>query len=123
MNTSAPDFDALLSTASAATLLAAASDRLSQIARQHRLNNEQFAAMAAAAHAAEFLYDLAEGLARGETTAPGERTRDMEMAQRFVAAKLAELQWGHEVKVLPDAAQYQGFDWAAFLSGDESKAA
>lgn len=110
-------------TATLNALLAAAGDRLDQIAREHHLSREQIAAMRAAAHAAEFLYDVAEGLARGETVAPGKRTRDMEMAQRFAAMKMAEVQFGHGVQILPDAAQCAGIDWAAFLRWAESEAA
>jgi len=110
-------------TASVNALLCAASDRLSAIAQEHRPSRANAEAAMTARLAADFLYEVAERLARGETAAPGERTPAMELAQRGAVAKLAELQWKHGVQIVPDAAQWKGFDWSADMFGRKAKTA
>lgn len=104
-------------------LLAAASGRLDQIARERRMSREQFDAMNAARLAAEFLYDLAEQFAWGEAEAPMKLSPEMPLSARAVMSKLAELHFGCGVEVAPLAAHWQGRDWAAFLRWDEDAAA
>lgn len=99
-------------------LLSAAGDRLDRIAGEHRLSREQIAAMHTARLAAEFLYDLAEGFARGEAAAPMKRSPEMPVAARMALAKLAELHFGCGVEVAPDAAQWQGRDGAKGQHGE-----
>lgn len=75
-----------ITTPEAATLnalLATAGDRLDQIAAMHT-----------ARLAAEFLFDLAEGFARGEAAAPMKRSPEMPLAARCALGKLAELHFG-----------------------------
>ena len=110
-------------TATIDALLVAASDRLSAIAKEHRTSPASRDAAMTARLAADFLYEVAERLARGETTAPGERSPAMELAQRGAVAKLAELQWKHGGQIVPDAAQWQGFDWSADMFGRKAKTA
>ena len=110
-------------TASLNDLLCAASDRLSAIAKEHRISPASRDAAMTARLAADFLYDVAERLAQGETVAPGERTPAMELAQRGAVAKLAELQWKHGVQIVPDATAWKGFDWSADMFGRKAKKA
>ena len=115
-----------ITTPEAATLnalLAAAGDRLDKIAREHHLSREQIAAMNTARLAAEFLFDLAEGFARGEATAPMKRSPEMPLAARCAISKLAELHFGCGVEVAPLADHWQGRDWTAGLIEGQDEAA
>lgn len=107
---------ATITTPEAATLnalLATAGDRLDQIAREHHLSREQIAAMHTARLAAEFLFDLAEGFARGEVAAPMKCSPEMPLAARCAMSKLAELHFGCGVEVAPLADHWRGRDWTA----------
>ena len=114
-----------ITTPEAATLnalLATAGDRLDKIAGEHHLSREQIAAMNTARLAAEFLFDLAEGFARGEAAAPMKLNPDMPLAARCALGKLAELHFGCGVEVAPVSDHWQGRDWAAgpFAGQDEA---
>ena len=110
-------------TATLDALLCAASDRLSAIAQEHQPSRANAEAAMTARLAADFLYDVAEMLARGEALAPGECTPEMELAQRGAVAKLAELQWRFGGQIVPDASAWKGFDWSADMFGRKAKKA